>query len=155
MKRISKIALVVSTAVLLTGATITSAQDISPGYGTIVKTRPEGSKRIRLHGRTFLRTEDEFYVRVKKGYRTIAPPVGAAVSTLPDDAEEVTFEDGKTYYYSGGHFFAFNDKSERYVAISVGKAGLRKMKKRRRLAARRMSRRPVRFRGYRPFLRKP
>ena len=49
-----------------------------------------------------------------EGYVVVEPPVGAAVSSLPKDTEEITVE-GETYYYYGGTYY--QKEGDKYVVV--------------------------------------
>jgi len=143
LSAILALVLLVATPITSKTANAQKKSIVAVKYGTVLQKAPKGFKRVRLHGRTFFRFQDTFYVRVKKGFKVIAPPIGTAVSHLSDDAEEVTFGDGKTFYYTQGHFYAFNKKKERYLAASMGPKAIKKLKQRRAIAMKKMSVRGV------------
>jgi len=155
LSAILALVLLVATPITSKTANAQKTRITAVKYGTVVQKAPKGFKRVRLHGRIFFRFQDTFYVRVKKGFRVVAPPIGTAVSHLSDDAEEVTFGDGNTFYYTQGHFYAFNKKKERYVAVSMGPKAIKNLKKRRAIAMKRMAIRGVgRFGFTRPGFRR-
>jgi hypothetical protein len=65
-----------------------------------------------------------FYRPYNGGYQAVVPPVGAAVPSLPDNAQSIVI-DGEPYYESNGVYYQESaDGNGRKVYIVVGKDGV-------------------------------
>jgi hypothetical protein len=71
---------------------------------------PEGAEKVTVDGQTYLYADWSFFKQVSGGYEVVAPPVGAEVSSIPEEA--VRDEEGDVVIYQFDELYFSEDKND-------------------------------------------
>ncbi|MGB5821170.1 MAG: DUF6515 family protein [Saonia sp.] len=91
-----------------------------PPRGFRTRTIPGTFTRLMVRGSAYAYTQGVFYQQMEDGaYEIVAPPTGAIIEQLPEDAEEIDFDGIPTYELNETLYRAIEDGYE-----VIGESGL-------------------------------